>query len=408
MKNKRLVFFIDTEAIGGAERYLVDLINGLRPHGYEMTVICNALANLPSFIKEQTSSACHVIALELPSITRHRIIQKGLALNRSTKGALGIFKFPGLLLIYLNILLCFMKLWFILKELSPDIFHISAGGYPASESNRAAVLAARYQHIPRRILTIHNQATSAVCHYPEKWIDQWIQVSVHLITTASEDARQSLITQRGFKGDKIQTIYCGIPTSTTYPMTAQELRSELHLPLNTKIIGTIGNLQPRKGHASLIRAFSLLAPENSDCLLAIIGSGPCETALRQQIHDATMDHQVFLLGYLKNAEKYLKAFDYFVFSSNGFECVPYVIKDAMLAGLPIVSTNVGGIREAIIHGQTGLLVAPESETGLADALKRLIKDTELSRTLGSCAQEQVKRLFSMHQMIEATENCYAS
>src|SRR5258706_2845110 len=186
--SKELCYFIDTIAVSGAERYLVDMIQGMRRRGYSVTVVCHHFPDLINAIQRETQGSCRVLSCRLPSITRNKAIQAGLTLNRSARGLLNILKVPGLLLYYWNTLVCFLKLWPVLKELHPDILHVSAGGYPAGESHRAAILVGYLQKISRRVLTIHSHVLPPPIRYPERRIDRFIEASLQLGVTAYDES----------------------------------------------------------------------------------------------------------------------------------------------------------------------------------------------------------------------------
>ncbi len=111
------------------------------------------------------------------------------------------------------------------------------------------------------------------------------------------------------------------------------------------------------------------------------------------------------LGWQVNAVDYLPQLDIFVLASR-WEGQGIALIEAGLAGLPIVSTKVGGIPEVITQQQTGLLVAAQNQTALAESLTTLIKDGSLRRKLGSAAKQDFKQRFSLDVMVQHYQMIY--
>lgn len=112
-----------------------------------------------------------------------------------------------------------------------------------------------------------------------------------------------------------------------------------------------------------------------------------------------------IISNIPNASKYLKNFDIFVLPSLK-EGLPYVILEAGLAGLPVISSNIGGIPEIIENGKNGLLVPPANPKKLADAIKKLIEDKTLRENLAKNLREKIKKKFSLEKMLEQTTPLY--
>ena len=147
-------------------------------------------------------------------------------------------------------------------------------------------------------------------------------------------------------------------------------------------IGQVGALvDHHKGQRVLLDALRL-APELADCPVLLIGSGKDEAMLRGEAAD--LPHVVFT-GFVDNVADHLAALDVFVFPSRE-EGLGSTLIDAMIQGLPIVASRVGGIPELIAHERTGLLVPPGDPAALAAALVRLIGDSALRARLGTAAR----------------------
>lgn len=172
------------------------------------------------------------------------------------------------------------------------------------------------------------------------------------------------------------------------------------------LIVAVGRLITKKGFADLIRACGFLAERAISFRCEIIGEGPLENDLRAQIEQLGMQKFVTLGGAKPQRElrQRLAAANLFVMPSvidadGGMDNLPTVIMEAMATGLPIVSTNIGGIPEMVAQGETGLLVQPGDPGALAAAMEKLIGDRTLAQRLGHAGYERVQNLFSIDKNV---------
>ena len=169
-------------------------------------------------------------------------------------------------------------------------------------------------------------------------------------------------------------------------------------------IVSIGRLIDKKGFADLIRACDLLKKRGRDFHCEIIGEGPLENDLRTQI--AQLKSQVNLAGpktqtqiIQQLAKASVLALPCVVGPDGARDNLPTVIMEAMAAGVPVVSTTVGGIAEMVAHGESGFLVEPHNPVALADAIEKVIGDPALARRLGQAGHERAQQLFSIERNV---------
>lgn len=179
---------------------------------------------------------------------------------------------------------------------------------------------------------------------------------------------------------------------------------------NNFIIGSIGNLYKTKGFEYFVEAAHILMadpsfPRRQESRFIIIGQGNERNYLENLIAKYNLQNNFILAGAISEAASLLKTLDIYVCSSVK-EGLPYSILEAMQAGLPIVSTNVGGIPEMIEHKKTGLLVKPADPKDLAEKIKTLLNNKTLRQELGARAQARAATEFSLGKMIEATKKIY--
>ena len=171
-------------------------------------------------------------------------------------------------------------------------------------------------------------------------------------------------------------------------------------------IVSIGRLIEKKGFSDLIRACDLLKKQGRDFRCEIIGEGPLENELRRQIAELGLKSQVTLAGprtqtqiVQQLAEASVLALSSVVDPDGARDNLPTAIMEAMAAGLPVVSTTVGGIAEMVAHGGTGFLVEPHHPVALADALEKVIVDPALARRFWQAGRERAQQLFSIERNV---------
>ncbi len=162
------------------------------------------------------------------------------------------------------------------------------------------------------------------------------------------------------------------------------------------VIGTVGRIDDNKNHVMLVRAFAML-PDTTR--LVIIGDGPARATLEAEVAKLPDPRRVILTGRRMDVPQLVHAFDTFALSSI-LEGLPLVVPEAMAAGLPIVTTSVGGLPDVIDEGHTGLLV-PVDERAMAQALGRLAADKELAKRLGTQARVIALERYSSERMVDA-------
>lgn len=172
------------------------------------------------------------------------------------------------------------------------------------------------------------------------------------------------------------------------------------------LIISVGRLIPKKGFSDLIRACALLAEHGKSFRCEIMGEGPLENDLRNEIAQHGLQRYVILAGTKPQSElrRRLAAANVFVLPSvidpeGGMDNLPTVIMEAMATGLPVISTNIGGIPEMVIENETGFLVQPGDAVAMADAVSKIIGDASLARRLGQSGYERARTLFAIDKNV---------
>ncbi|EHQ36690.1 glycosyltransferase family 4 protein [Methanoplanus limicola] len=199
-----------------------------------------------------------------------------------------------------------------------------------------------------------------------KKIESVLNTADHIITVSNKNLE--FINQLDVS-TPVSVIPNGFRNDLFYPRNTTECRNRLKLPLDKKIILTVGNLEPVKGHKYLIEAIHKVIQQRKDILCIIVGSGSLHNSLKRQIKKLGLEDYVLLAGGRPHNEipLWMNACDLFVLPSLN-EGNPTVMFEALGCGKPFVGTKVGGIPEIIISNNYGLL----SERGKSDELAEKI------------------------------------
>ena len=221
----------------------------------------------------------------------------------------------------------------------------------------------------------------------------------------SADNAKYICDEEGVNPARLMVLPNGIPLPPVTQTDLAALRRKLGLPVGCRVIGTVGRLVPVKNYSLLVEAFARLAWQQTDLHLLFIGDGPVRAELEAQVQALNLAPFVHFLGMRSDIAELLSLLDAFVLSSLS-EGLSIALLEAMAAGCPIVATAVGGNRELIQDGATGLLVPSGDGESLANAIARLLKNPPLAHQLGAAARDLVRARYSIKAMCGQYEALY--
>jgi len=180
-----------------------------------------------------------------------------------------------------------------------------------------------------------------------------------------------------------------------------EVRAELGVSPGQQLVLAVGRLHQQKGLDVLVRAVAGL----SGVRLVLVGDGPERGALERLGQQLGLGDRLTITGWTDSPRSWLPALDVMALPSR-FEGLPLVLLEAMHAGLPVVSTPVGSVADALVDGETGLLVPTDDVPALQAALGTLLADSTRRSAMGAAARERARRRFSADAMAAAYEEVY--
>lgn len=227
---------------------------------------------------------------------------------------------------------------------------------------------------------------------------------IDLVLACSEGVRNSHLPD--LLPRRLVTIHNGVDVEKFSPGTTDNsLRKELRIAKDHFIIGHVGNLTPQKGQIFLLGAIKKLLTEELPIVLVVAGDGPLRGPLESMTKELGISESVRFLGQRRDLPEILRSVDVLAGASLR-EGLPISVLEAMASGKPVVTTNVGGNKEAVLHGVTGFIVPPENSDELALALKKILLDDNLRQRMGDAARQRVEEHFSAQQMVKRTEEIY--
>jgi glycosyltransferase involved in cell wall biosynthesis len=220
----------------------------------------------------------------------------------------------------------------------------------------------------------------------------------------SREVRRSMW---GGLGRNVEVLVHGVVQEDAPPAagTRDRMRRDLRLPDDAVVALSVANLRREKDYPNLLRAARLALAQEPRLHVLAVGQGQLEAEVRALHRELRLGDRCRLLGYRTDVKDLMAAADLFVLAS-AFEGLPVSIMEAMASGLPVVATAVGGVPEAVVDGETGLLVPPRDASALAGALLRLARDPDLRAAMATKARVG-SEAFDIRTAVAAQQTAYA-
>lgn len=258
-------------------------------------------------------------------------------------------------------------------------------------------LAARIAAVPAVVFTAHGWPFTSGWHPIVRIVSTLAErAAAHLATTiicVAHHVRAEALRMRIGRPAQLAVIHNGVDPALWVERPAVGTSPGHSSPSCTVVM--VGRLQDPKDPATLVRAWKRISGAHR---LILVGDGPIRPELEAIITGDRLSDRVILLGAREDVPALLRDADIFVLSSR-WEGLPLAVIEAMMAGLPVVATAVGGVSEVVADGQTGILVPPGQPEALAGALNRLLKDTGLRTQMGATGRQRALEHFTEARML---------
>lgn len=369
---KKTLYIVTKSNFGGAQRYVFDLATSLPSNEYQVTVAAGGNGILFKRLQE--------VGIKTYSI---ETFQRDISFIKELRSLKELFN--------------------LYRKEKPDIVHLNS-----SKAGGTGAFVARLCGIKKVIFTVHGFAFNE----DRPWYQKILIMLAHYVTLllctnvifiSKKEFDQA--KKWPFIKNKLHLIYNGInpPHFLSRDDARMKLAEHIGKPISffegKKVIGSIGELTKNKGYTYAIDAIKNIP----NTIYIIIGDGEIKENLSTHISHTQQNTTVFLAGYITNASSILKAFDIFLISSIK-EGIPYVLLEAGLASLPVITTNVGGIPE-IIDTTNGILIPPFNSKAIEEALSANLHSPE-SIKYATLLNNKIHKQLSLSAMVKQTQAIY--
>lgn len=227
-------------------------------------------------------------------------------------------------------------------------------------------------------------------------LNRWTLPSASRVITVCGPFAERLAREEGVRRERISVLHSSV--SPPAPVRADEvvsLKKRLGVNAGERVVLSVGRLSREKGHADLVDALGALRrlDPGLDFKLVVVGDGPERERVEKAAKSLGLVGRVVFAGHAKDVRPFYAMADVLALPSHS-EGSPYVLLEAMAAGVPVAATAVGGIPEIASDGETALLVHARDADAMASALRRLLTDAALALSLAARAKEHVSARFS--------------
>lgn len=358
---KKIIFYNGSVDFGGAERYLISVVNGFKARDYDVSLI----------------------TIKTPYLKYYKEALKGIEIIETPR----FFSFP--------------VIFRAIRKIRPDTVFLNIA-YPSTDLS--AALAAKTARAARIVGSIHF-AEPVTSRFPlgrqiKKLIAKILFPLLDKAIISSKKCKSQLVENYCVSPDKIAVVYNGIdiaPFSKAIADNEKQTRDKNVLVT----IGMVGRVVNGKGHDVFIKAAAEVLSSGKDAGFLVVGDGPLLNKIKKIANDLNVSKNVIFSGYQENLFSFIAKMDVAVLPSL-HETFPYVVLEYMAMSKPVIATDVGGVSEMIEEGTTGLVVPPGDSKALANAMIKLINDKGSSAKMGLNGRQRVEDNFTINKMIDYT------
>lgn len=298
-------------------------------------------------------------------------------------------------------LITLVKLIKIIRNYKPDIIHTHT-----AKAGTIGRLAAILTRIPVCIHTFHGHVFSGYFSSKknrffiliERFLAKFTQIIVAISPNQKLDlsCKYKIATQNKFK-----VIPLGLDLEPLLSLSTENMDSKTDFGLNTdcKVVSIIGRLVPIKNHELFIKSANLLVNQyKAEVQFLIVGDGECRSEIQQRVKENNLTERIHFIGWQSDMVKVYQVSDIVVLTSRN-EGTPVSLIEAMAAGKPVVSTNVGGVKDVVSDGITGFVTPSNNEKILSKKILLLLNDKKLREQFGKEARKKAGENFSIKRLV---------
>jgi glycosyltransferase involved in cell wall biosynthesis len=227
------------------------------------------------------------------------------------------------------------------------------------------------------------------------------------ITAVTDEIGKRLVEEENAPHERVRVVWNGVDGYKYRPRNGAFIdrkKAELGIPLEAFVLGTVGRCSEEKNQRMLLDILSL-TPKEQSWFLVIVGDGPLREKLEISAAEKGIREKVKFTGIREDTEEIYPTFDVFLLSSNR-EGMPLVLIEAMACARPVVTTDVGGIKNIVFDDRNGYLVQPGNIAVMMDRLERLSRDADMRTRFGQFGRSFFEKYLSEEGMIEKYEQLF--
>ena len=279
-------------------------------------------------------------------------------------------------------------------------------------TNVFGMAAAALARVPVRIAS---RRESSVRPSSQRFVERCAYRFAHAVVANCEEVREQLIRE-GLPQQKVRTIYNGLDPARVQPAQPDrgKILSALALPADKRFVSITANMRAHvwnpepacyKDHPTFLRAAQRVSERVPDAAFIVAGEGELKEATENLARDLGITDRTFFIGRCQDVGSLLYISEVCVLSSRA-EGFANAILEYMAAGRPVVATDVGGAKEAIVPGETGFLVKPGDHSAMADHIISLLSQPEDARRMGNHGRKVISEKFSCQRQLQNVEGLY--
>jgi len=369
--------------MGGPALHVTYLTRGLASRGYQTTLVAGSLARGESSM----SFVADELGVKIVPIRQlHREVSP------------------------LYDALAVLRLVRLIREFRPQILHTHTA--KAGAVGRIAAVLAGPARPPILVHTFHGHvlrgyfspASAAVFRALERTL---ARVTTRLVAVSPE-VRDDLVGLGIAPAERFSVIRLGLDLESRVANAGEEsgeLRRLFGIPPGAFVVGWVGRMTAIKRVPDVLAAFARLRDRGIDARLCLVGDGPDRELVERRAREVGVTRHTLVLGYQREIGPYYSLFDVLLLTS-GNEGTPAVAIEALAAGTPVVTTDVGGVSDVVADGLDGILVADGDIEAVAAALERLARDPELARRMGAAGARRVADRYRVERLVDDVDALY--
>jgi glycosyltransferase involved in cell wall biosynthesis len=379
----RILRLIARLNVGGPALQVTSLTSGLEPRGYETLLVAGRVG-------EEEGSMEYLAQLNDAEPLYVSELQRNIDPRADVRAARRVLE--------------------LMREFRPDILHTHTA--KAGAIGRTAALLAGADRPKLVVHTFHGHVLrgyfNPVAARAFLQVERALARSTDALIAVSPEVRDDLVELGVAPAKRIAVVRLGLDLdarTSASPDARPRVRKRLGVRDDAFLVGWLGRMTEVKQVDCLLRAFAALRRRGVDAELVLVGDGPLRGQLERLAEELGIHDRCRFVGYIEEVGALYAAFDAVALTSAN-EGTPVTLIEALAAGVPVVATDVGGVRDVVADGRSGFLVQAADAEGVGAALERLARDPALRARFGETGRASARQRYSVPRLVDDLDTLY--